>query len=260
MFQSADQKFDEARLAEEISCQSAPSAPGHLGKEPTQMDPQVEQDKTDPDQHKPISRIARSRPAQKRVGQPVARLDAEAFAVTLPTPLGCPVQVDRHKQQPFGAPLLAAGALSRGENATDHHLGGELLAAPAGESVGSAIAPVALTQGARAAFFPANRTDNQSRLLLPLHIRIDRDRSKTLVEIQTTDLPTAQSQAAPQLGDHLDGLILRQHEVDRERHPLSVDEVAGGDTIKARRAVLRFAAHPQSFFLLRLAMVIPKDS
>jgi hypothetical protein len=39
-----------------------------------------------------------------------------------------------------------------------------------------------------------------------------------------------------------------------------VDEVAGGDTIKARRAVLRFAAHPQSFFLLRLAMVIPKDS
>jgi hypothetical protein len=64
--------------------------------------------------------------------------------------------VDRHKQQPFGAPLLAAGALSRGENATDHHLGGEWLAAPAGESLGSAIAPVALTQGARAAFFSAS--------------------------------------------------------------------------------------------------------
>ena len=80
------QKVEKARLAKQRWRKGAPSSTRHLRIKPTQMHPQVEQQKPQADQREAIGGIGRSRPAQQFVAQTIARLDAEPLPVSLPTP------------------------------------------------------------------------------------------------------------------------------------------------------------------------------
>src|SRR5215475_1487457 len=111
------QKVDKARLAKQRSSKGAFSSTRYLRVKPTQMRPKVERQKSKADQHEAIGRIGRSRPTQQFIPQPVARLDAKPFSVSLPTPFRHPVQSNHYEQQPLGATLASFGAPRRGEDA-----------------------------------------------------------------------------------------------------------------------------------------------
>src|SRR5215469_16183218 len=103
------------------------------------MHPQVEQQKSQADQHEAIGGIGRSRPAQQFVAQPIARLDAKTLPVSLPTPLRRPVQSNHYKQQPLRATLATLSAPRRGEDTADGQLRPELILLAFIEGVASAI-------------------------------------------------------------------------------------------------------------------------
>src|SRR5215469_17860381 len=111
----------------------------HLRIKPTQMHPQVEQQKPQADQDKAIGGIGRSRPSQQFVAQSIARLDAEPLPVFLPAAFWRPVQSDHDKQQPLRATLATFSAPRRGEDTADGQLRPELLLLAFIEGVASAI-------------------------------------------------------------------------------------------------------------------------
>jgi hypothetical protein len=95
MLQGVNEKVDKALLAEQVSFKYSASAPCELRILPTEMNPQVEQHKTQAQQRKAQGWIGRSRPAQQLVGQSVARFAPESFAVSLPTAFRRPIQVKK---------------------------------------------------------------------------------------------------------------------------------------------------------------------
>src|SRR5215470_10439444 len=104
------QKVDKAHLAKQRSNKGASSSTSYLRVKPTQMHPKVEQQKSKADQREAIGCIWRSRPTQQFIAQPVARLDAKPFSVSLPTLFRSPVQSNHYEQQPLGATLASFGA------------------------------------------------------------------------------------------------------------------------------------------------------
>ena len=155
------QKVDKAHLAKQRSSKGAFSSTSYLRVKPTQMHPKVEQQKSKADQHEAIGRIVRSRPTQQFIAQPVARLDAKPFSVSLPTPFRSPVQSNHYEQQPLGATLASFGAPRRGEDTADGQSRREFILLSFIEGVLSAITTSPLTQSSRPTFFASDRTSDQ---------------------------------------------------------------------------------------------------
>src|SRR5215813_2664397 len=220
------------------------------------MHPKVEQEKTQTDQQEAIRRIGRGRPTQRFVFQAIAGLNPESFAVSLPTLLRTPVQVNHHKQQPFGATLASFGTPSRREHAAQGDLRRKLFVLTFIESVLGAITLPSLTQRPRPSFFAAYRTRNQRGLLATAQILENRDAGKTFVEIENTDHQPTRPHHSPQILHYIHGLIARQYESNCQGDPLSVDNrISRRHAIEMSRPIFGFAAHPQALLLFLLAVV-----
>src|SRR5262249_39780693 len=250
------QKIEKARLAKQRRGKGASSAMRYLRVKPTQMHPQVEQQKPQTDQHKAIGRIGRSRPAQLFIAQPIARLDAKPLSVSLPTPLRRPVQSNHYKQQPLRATLATFSAPRRGEDTADGQLRPELLLLAFIEGVLSAITRSPSTQGSGSAFFAADRTGDQRSLFRAAQVLEDRDAGKTFIKIEDANPQRPQQQPLPQISDHFHGLIPWQDESNRQGHSLPMlDGVSRRDSVETSCPIFGFATHPQAFLLFLLAVV-----
>src|SRR5499427_2096750 len=220
------------------------------------MHPQVEQQKSQADQHEAIGGIGRSRPAQQFVAQPIARLDAKTLPVSLPTPLRRPVQSNHYKQQPLRATLATLSAPRRGEDTADGQLRPELLLLAFIEGVASAITRSPSAQSPGPAFFASDRTGDQSSLLAAAQILEHRDAGKTFVEIEDSDPQRPQQQPLPQVPHHFHSLIPWQDESNRQGHSLPMlDGVSRRDSVETSCPIFGFATHPEAFLLFLLAVV-----
>src|SRR5215510_6143229 len=250
------QKVDKAHLAKQRSSKGASSSTRYLRVKPTQMHPKVEQQKSKADQREAIGRIGRSRPAQQFIAQPVARLDAKPFSVSLPTPVRSPVQSNHYEQQPLRATLASFGAPRRGEDTADGQSRREFILLTFIEGVLSAITTSPLTQSPRPTFFASDRTSDQRGLFRAAQILQHRDAGKTFVEIEDADPQRPQQQRLPQFSDHFHSLISRQYESNRQGHSLpAVDSISRRHPIETSSSVFGFTTHPQGFLLFLLAVV-----
>src|SRR6266542_488110 len=186
------------------------------------MRPNVEQQKSNADQHKAISRIGRSRPAQQFIAQQIARLDTKPPLVSVPTPFRRPVQSDHYKQQPIRTTLAAFSAPRRGEDMADGQLRRELILLAFIEGVAGAITRSPSAQSPGPTFFAADRTGDQRRLLASAQVFERRDAGKTFIEIEDSDPQPSQQQHLSHLPDHFYGLIPRQNGPNRQSHSLRV--------------------------------------
>src|SRR6266581_5212360 len=100
VLQSPLHELGEARQGKAFSIQPAPPPARHLGEDPPQMHPHVEQDEGQGEQHEAIGGILRRRPAPHLTRTAIAGLKAKAPAIELAGRAGREVQVEQNEQQP----------------------------------------------------------------------------------------------------------------------------------------------------------------
>src|SRR5258708_597541 len=133
------------------------AAARYLREQPAQIDPNVQQNETDRDEHKAVRGILRRRPATDRARAAVTRFDPEAPAVLAARLTRRPVQMDQNKDHPLAAPLQAFRALGGSEHTTHRELGRKGGLVGAMERVSRSITFVPLAQCARAAGLAPDR-------------------------------------------------------------------------------------------------------
>ncbi len=189
-------------------------------------------------------------------GLRLPHLDSEPASISLPAFFRRPVELNHYKEQPLGATLVSLGALCGCEDAADSQCRREFFGCSLVELVLGSITLSPLAQGSRSTLFAAYRTRDQRWLVAAAQILVDRDAGKTFVEIEATDLQSAQPHCASQLSQHIHDLLLRQDEANCQGHALSVDNrVSRGHAIETRCSGLRLAAHPEALLLFLLAIV-----
>src|SRR6266496_2663894 len=238
MLQGAFQKVAKTFLPKQGGLQIAPPTPCNLRVTPTQLDPQIEQDKTQGNQKEAIGRILRGRPTQQLVGQAVTRLNPKTLPILTPTRFWRPVQMDANEKQPGRFPLVPPGAARRGIHAAHCQVSGVSLRGAGLERVARTVTGPPAAQRARAALLAANRAGNQSGLLPLLQVAAHLAAGKAFVEIQTTDAHPALPQVAPQSGEGFHRLGLREDKTQSQSYPPTfVNQISRDDTVKSGGAV-----------------------
>ncbi len=104
LLQSSTDKLGKASQLETFVIQLPATSPWYLGEEPAQMQPDVQQEETQANQHETIGRIAGGRPAPHLSCAAITGFDTETMAVGSLGLMGRKVQVDQDEDQPAGCP------------------------------------------------------------------------------------------------------------------------------------------------------------
>ena len=125
LLQSTRNELGESNQSESFYSQAATATSWYLSKKPAQMQPNVQQKETQPNQQETIGWISGRGPATYTSRAAVAGLNAEAAAVRLPCLLGRPVEVNQDEDQPSGPTLHPSCAVGRGKCPTHGKLSRE---------------------------------------------------------------------------------------------------------------------------------------
>src|SRR4051812_8744593 len=102
---------DKPTQRKALGIQPAPTTSWHLCEVPTQHQPHVQQNETQPHQHKPIRRIPRRRPSSHLPRTSVAAFHPKAPPILPPNPLRWHLDPNQNEEQPCRSALQSLGAL-----------------------------------------------------------------------------------------------------------------------------------------------------
>jgi hypothetical protein len=149
------------------------------------MQPNVQQEKAQTDEHKAQSWVLGGRPSPNLAGAAVAGFHAESTTIRTTRLARRQVQVDHDEQQPAGASFHPSCPLGCGEDSTDSYLGRELLfLCGIAEGMCRTVAVVTLTQGSSAARAATDRTGDESGYAALIEIGLAVNTGKAFVQEQ----------------------------------------------------------------------------
>jgi len=237
--------------------QESTSTASLLSEQPREMNPHVEQEEAQGQEHKTIGRIGRGCPAQNLSGATVAGFDAEAPAIAPFSLLRGTSQIDQDEDQPSGLAFLASGSLGGGEDPTDGQVGGEgLAAAGVAKCVGREVAFVALTQCSGTRLLAANAAGDDSGQAKTGQVAQLIDARKGFIQKQAGDLQLAGLQASDQVLQDMQGVVSRQDKPDGQGDPQAIAyDVGRSHAVETMGAIAQLTLHPQPFRLGCLTII-----
>lgn len=173
----------EVSFKQRLSASARPSR-----KEPAQLDPYVQQEKTQSDQQKAVRRVVGRRPTSELPRTTIARLNAESAPIPLSDCFGSHHAVDENEAEPLHFLLLPPGSFRGRQAAADGDLRPRSAVLGTSERVSSEIALLAHTQSTHPACFASDRARNDGRRARALHILDDLDTCKASVQIERLGL------------------------------------------------------------------------
>ena len=257
LLQSSIDKLGKASQLETFVIQHPATSPWHLSEEPAQMQPDVQQEEAQANQHETIGRISGGRPTPYLSCTAITGFNTETTAVGSLGLTGRKVQVDQDEDQPTGTSFHSSSAFGGGEHAADSQIGGEGLVLVL-EGMADPIALVPLAQSTGSPGLAPDGAGDQRRQATSGQIVHHLNPSKAFVQEQAAHLDSQRLYATQQEIQHSDGIIAWQEKANRQSAPQSLQyHICRSDPVEPRRTTFRFATHPQPFCLRCLAVVRP---